>query len=86
MCKILGAGGRRKGVGGIPKMGTHAGAVGGDRSLPDQRSPTVGQSAVSQSATAGRPATSGHREGDRGPQRAATSGRLPATGRRLDSW
>jgi hypothetical protein len=43
MCKILGVGGRRKGVGRIQKRRTRAEVVGGHRLLPDQRSPTSGR-------------------------------------------
>jgi hypothetical protein len=60
MCKILGAGGRKKGAGGIPKRGTCAGVVGGRRSLPNQQSPTAGRSTVARRpAIAGR-ATTAH--------------------------
>jgi hypothetical protein len=88
MCKILGAGGRRKGAGGIQKTEIRAGAVGDRWPVATDRSPTCCRRLLVASgrATAGRSATSGRQEVDRGPQWVATSGRPLVAGRRLDSW
>jgi hypothetical protein len=74
MCKFLGAGGRRKGAGGIQKRRIRARAVGRHRPLPNQQ------------LLQGRRPLVARLPGNCSPQRVATSSHPLAVNHRLNSW